>query len=884
MSKRPDTRGSGRAGKPAPKGRGPLLTKGLGSDDTGSLKSPKSPSGSAGLPPKKLAPLGGASKGNTPSAEYETFCGDPMPNADSDAIGSLDRARSNQKKGDSGVPLLSPTADALSASAFSSPQRRMSDLSRGRGAGGSAQGGVLQRRGSNRNIVTSEEGDDDDPFRSTLAPCSPMGQLQRVGTSVHARNTVDNIDDVRVRRASMMMIRQEEMEQKAKEAEEKREQAKIDKFERPKREHLAQRTLLWIQVLCAITVPSSVTQGAAETRAKALLAMLWLPMVQRYRRLRRQRQAKADYIKSCENEMQELRLEPKDLQKIEFFEDWRPYNLEKLIEAMQPDAFREGEYIMMEGDWGMEMYVIAKGKIDIAIRKAAGPGGVKGKSRSRKDGIVVASLNENSGKRYFGEFSVLCHEPRTASVVAATDIMLWRIGKKDIDEQLDLLPSTVREKVLRAADNRRTQNMAKLFPLRGEKLTKAPEGACPLFQCYAVPPTQLQDIVNLFEPRVVRANTVLFEQGDPGDLFYFIASGEVTIRKKKVNLGQSPGPSASSPKRVPSSAGKEGVSPREERRESAGFGGEEVVDDPYETVAVLGQGHSFGEVALIFLENRTARAVATQTSDLWVLKKDDLLMFLMSMPDWFVEAKRTMSAVRASWLPPLQSDLWGKDPTLQKLFGSKFFKEITGASEPRVIDRSMDLVASGADVEHLYIVVEGSVRVLRTNEVIKAPCVFGVPDVLTFQPRWFTSYKAERRCDMFALSKRDFWAAVRRHHAEALQRVMTKEFQDTLSEEFNMPFQPWDDKLAEHARVAAGRRSVAADDRGSGKGQSGRIASPASPKQRPSAQQKPQRVTSPRAGLSDPRAGGQPPKTPDGKKRPAAGGVGRGVSAARGNA
>eukprot|EP01065_Artemidia_motanka_P009127 TRINITY_DN1465_c0_g1_i1.p1 TRINITY_DN1465_c0_g1~~TRINITY_DN1465_c0_g1_i1.p1 ORF type:complete len:924 (+),score=263.09 TRINITY_DN1465_c0_g1_i1:77-2848(+) len=811
-----------------------------------------------GIPP----PPGRSNPGKLPPVSASI---PPAGDCDTDSSPSPTRERGDLSAAEA---LLSPkTPGDASFGRQGSQRKQPSELSQRRGSALSSFRGsnlgaarppsrsTQERRAElTRNVEIQdafiEGGDDDDdddddqnPFgkgMQSLSPSSPMGALQRRGSSVYQRNTADHIDDVKARRQSMMKLKQIEMEAKAREADERREQAKADKFDRPKRELLGQRTLLWLQVMCAISVPGGLTQGAAETRAKHQLTVLWLPMVRRWRMLRRKRRLKSEYISACEAQMADLRLEPNDLKKIDFFEDWRPYNLEKLIEAMVPDAFRAGDYIMMEGDWGMEMYVIAKGAVEIVIRKPAGPGGVKKKSRSKQDGLVVATLTESSARRFFGEFSVLCHEPRTASVVAATDIMLWRIGKKDIDAQLDLLPPSVREKVLKAADHRRTQNMAKLFPLKGDKLTKAPEGACPLFQCYPVGSMQLTEIVNKFEPRVVRPNTTLFEQGDQGDLFYFIASGEVEIRKRKPKAA-APAPASPPPKRQQSLAGAQPPpSPRggAEARQSTSAaadddrrGSHAAELDPSEdmdTVATLSAGCSFGEVALIFLETRTATAVATQSSDLWVLKKDDLLMFLMSMPDWFVEAKKTINRVRASWLPPSTIELWHADSMLAKLTGPRFFRDAVGVMEPRVIDRSVDIVQSGSDIDHIILVVEGVVRHLRSSDVYHGPVVFGVPDVLTFQPKWFHTLKAERRCDCWLLPKVDFFQIMKRHHPDVLQRAITKEFQEQVSDQFKMPFQPWEDKLAEHARCTGAKRPQTSEGRGQ------RLTSPQSARKQPS--------------------------------------------------
>lgn len=588
---------------------------------------------------------------------------------------------------------------------------------------------------------------------------------------------------VQMRRASLMQLQQEDVEARAKEAELRREQAAAEKFDRPKRELLCQRTVLWLQVLQTCFLPKKIVQDAQEMVAMSKLTVLWLPLFKRWRMCKMRRRAKDQHNESLSYQMEGLRLSPEALKKIDFFAEWKQFSLEKLIESMVPDCFRDGEYVMMEGDWGMEMFIIAKGTVDIVIRKTDKETGKKSKKRGREHGIVVASINEQASRRFFGEFSILCHEPRSASVVASTELWTWKVGKRDIDERLNELPSAVRDKLLAVADARRTQNMAKLFPLQADKLQRSN----PIFQCVTIPDSTLRDMVSRFEPRVVRQGVTLFEQGDTGDLFYFVASGGVDIRKKREKKELQ---AAFCNVNVTASAHSGMGEDDEDRKEEL----------DYEVLASLGSGDSFGEIASIFLEKRCATAVVTQVSDLWVLKKDDLVFYLMTMPEWFVAAKEAVNKARAGWLHPCTAEHWQTDKLLSRFCGPRFYRDMLQAVEPKVHHQSIEFITAGNAIDQLVLVTEGRVRDTRTGELFDAPKVFGIPDVLTMQPRWFQTLKAETRCDLWLLPKDSFFASLCKHNGDLMQKLGTKDFQEQLVEEFKTPFQPWENKMAEYKK------------------------------------------------------------------------------------
>jgi rhodanese-related sulfurtransferase len=141
-----------------------------------------------------------------------------------------------------------------------------------------------------------------------------------------------------------------------------------------------------------------------------------------------------------------------------------------------------------------------------------------------------------------------------------------------------------------------------------------------------LPRENLDEIARAVEERVVPPNTAIFREGDPGDNFYIIRSGRVRVFK----------------------------------RNEAGMGRD---------LSILGPGDSFGEIALLTGEPRSADVEALEETSLMVLSKDRFDRILRDCPDisriflkemrtWLVrddelidqEAEEAYKATRFSWL------------------------------------------------------------------------------------------------------------------------------------------------------------------------------------------------------------------------------------------
>ncbi len=118
-----------------------------------------------------------------------------------------------------------------------------------------------------------------------------------------------------------------------------------------------------------------------------------------------------------------------------------------------------------------------------------------------------------------------------------------------------------------------------------------------------LPPEKLDELAHIFNVREVAQSTIIFREGDPADGFYVVSSGKVRIYVRH----------------------EKGI-----ERE----------------LAILGPGESFGEIALLTGETRTATVETLEDTRLMVLERDEFDRLLIEFPDL---PKRFMKDMR-TWL------------------------------------------------------------------------------------------------------------------------------------------------------------------------------------------------------------------------------------------
>ncbi len=102
------------------------------------------------------------------------------------------------------------------------------------------------------------------------------------------------------------------------------------------------------------------------------------------------------------------------LKNVELFSDIPGDVLADIAFVIEEVTYDRGAYIVHEGDLGHELFIIVRGEVEVV-------------SGGRK----IDTIRENG---YFGEMAILDSQPRSADVVAVTDVTLLKIARDDFYE------------------------------------------------------------------------------------------------------------------------------------------------------------------------------------------------------------------------------------------------------------------------------------------------------------------------------------------------------------------------------------------------------------------------------------------------------------------
>ncbi len=127
----------------------------------------------------------------------------------------------------------------------------------------------------------------------------------------------------------------------------------------------------------------------------------------------------------------EIQLRLKTLRKVELFAPMTDDELKALAERLRYAPFAMGNTITVQGDQKSHwLYIIIRGEADVYLET---PEGIRRPIRTLAKG------------NFFGEMGLLTGEPRSASVVARTDVECYRLDKDAFEEILRARPSIAEE-------------------------------------------------------------------------------------------------------------------------------------------------------------------------------------------------------------------------------------------------------------------------------------------------------------------------------------------------------------------------------------------------------------------------------------------------------
>ena len=116
--------------------------------------------------------------------------------------------------------------------------------------------------------------------------------------------------------------------------------------------------------------------------------------------------------------------------------DLTPEELDRVWATVRRVAVPKGAVIMREGDAGETMFFFAEGEVEVT-QKLTLKAGRQGFSQAEKS---VVNLRASSVS-FFGDMALFENEPRSATITAAEDCVLYEIGREDFERLATTQPA-----------------------------------------------------------------------------------------------------------------------------------------------------------------------------------------------------------------------------------------------------------------------------------------------------------------------------------------------------------------------------------------------------------------------------------------------------------
>ncbi|GAK57478.1 cyclic nucleotide-binding protein [Candidatus Vecturithrix granuli] len=115
------------------------------------------------------------------------------------------------------------------------------------------------------------------------------------------------------------------------------------------------------------------------------------------------------------------------LARVPLFSFLDPVERRKIAEHLSPVNIRKGVTIITEGDIGDSMYIIKSGQVGVytTLMEDDGLSVIK----TDQERLHLATLQEGD---FFGEQALITNEPRSATIIALTEVQLFKFTKQDL--------------------------------------------------------------------------------------------------------------------------------------------------------------------------------------------------------------------------------------------------------------------------------------------------------------------------------------------------------------------------------------------------------------------------------------------------------------------
>lgn len=170
-----------------------------------------------------------------------------------------------------------------------------------------------------------------------------------------------------------------------------------------------------------------------------------------------------------------------------------------LMEQMKMRSVLPEEVVIREGEVDDSMFIISSGRVKVTKTSDAGTE------------LVLARLTDGA---FFGEMALLSESPRTASVIAEEETLLFQVSRDILGQVIKNFPSV-------------SNIMLKFYR---QRLLANLMNTSLMFRPLDV--SQRKALIEKFKSREVPANEKLLEEGQPGDGLYMLLTGRAEVSRK----------------------------------------------------------------------------------------------------------------------------------------------------------------------------------------------------------------------------------------------------------------------------------------------------------------------------------------------------------------
>jgi cGMP-dependent protein kinase len=233
-----------------------------------------------------------------------------------------------------------------------------------------------------------------------------------------------------------------------------------------------------------------------------------------------------------------------------------------IVDAFEDETVTSETFVIRQGESGEKFYIVESGSLDIYVKGAG--------SDPQKVGSPL------SNGKSFGELALMYNTPRAASIKASTECKLWSIDR-----------NTYRNIIQFYKHQRNKQYMEFL---RKVQIQDKPLGDL-------MSERELETMTISLDRENFEAGETIIRQGNTGDHFYIIATGNVGVYKANAETGKE------------------------------------------DQLAVLTEGKYFGEKALLSEDKRAASCIAETAVTCLTLGREDFIDMMGTVDDMIAKGK-----------------------------------------------------------------------------------------------------------------------------------------------------------------------------------------------------------------------------------------------------